>query len=276
LILVVQGVLRELLGENGPGYPNNYATVFFIAAMLLIVSVFFLTNVYEDKTKKVSVPPAIKLREFPRYLKSIAWHDRPFRDFLVMRFFLDAAFYIVSPFYIGYETERLGIPSAQAVSDSLVAVMVGTVIGSLLSTWFSQKFSARAVIWLMIGAVIIGPVLVLVSPIFGYGALLIAFFMIGLVHSTGAPGLLNFMIAYPEPGNRPIYAGVANTVSMFALIAPVIGGVILQATNYETLFTISLVLAIICAVNGLRLVNPSDKKKNTSSEQHDAYPVPDV
>jgi MFS family permease len=271
LILGVQGVLRELLGEHGPGYPANYAVVFIIAATFFTISTFFLTNVYESKDKKPEKARNIEAKDFLPYLKSIAWGDRPFRDFLVMRFFLDAAFYMVSPFYIGYETEKLGIPSGQAVSDSLVAVMVGNVIGSLLSTWFSQKLSARAVIWMMIVAAIVGPSLVLVSPLVGYVALLIAFFTIGLIHSAGAPGLLNWMIAYPEPGNRPIYSGIANTVSMFALVAPVLGGLILQLTNYSVLFGLSLVLALICAVNGLRLVNPSIKTK-----KNDTYPVPDV
>ncbi len=272
MVLGVQGILRELLDDKKqPGFPVNYGIVFIIAAILLTISVFFLTNVYEAKATEKVKTRTIEASDFLPYLKSIAWNDRPFRDFLVMRFFLDAAFYMVSPFYIGFETEKLNIPSAQAVSDSLIAVMIGTVIGSLLSTWFSQKLSARAVIWMMIVSAMVGPLLVLVSPAVGYAALLIAFFTIGLVHAAGAPGLLNWMIAYPEPGNRPIYSGIANTISMFALIAPVIGGVILQISNYYVLFGLSLVLAIICAVNGLRLVNPSNKKN-----KNDSHPVPDV
>lgn len=266
LILGVQDLLRQLLGANGPGYPLNYATVFLIAAVIMTISVFFLVNVYEPPPGTIKAR-TIEAKEYLPYLKSIAWHDRPFRNFLIMRFFMDASFFMVSAFYIGYETQQLGIPSAQAVGDSLIAVMVGSIGGSILSTVISNKLSARSVIWLMIVAVILAPLLVLLSPALGYGAVLVAFAMVGLFHSTGAPGLLNWLIAYPEPGNRPIYSGIGNTLGMAALIAPVIGGLILQFSNYSILFGVSLGLAVIAAVCSTRLVNPSLKpEKATDSE----------
>jgi len=256
LILVVQGVLRSILGPSGLGYPNNYAIIFVVAAVLLTVSVFFLVNVYEERSGE-NKARTVELKDYLPYLRRIAWDDLPFRNFLIMRFFLEAAFYMVTPFYIGYETQRLGIPSAQAVGDSLVAVTLGSIGGSLLATWLSHRYSSRIVIWLSIAAVVAGPVLVFLSGGIGYPALLVAFFTIGVVMSAGAPGWLNWLIAYPEPGERPIYSGIANTVSISALIAPVIGGLILQVSDYAILYGVALLLAGVAVWRGFHLVNPS-------------------
>lgn len=275
LILLSQGVLREVLGPAGPGYPNNYAVIFIVSAVLFTISIFFLINVHEPR--RTETTRTVELRDYLPYLRTLIVKDRPFRDFLIMRFLAEGSFFMVAPFYIGYEIERLGVASAQAVSDSLIAVTIGSLGGSILSGLLLGRFSSRLVIWALVCAVVAAPLLVLISPQIGYGAVLVAFCAVGSVHSMSAPGLLNWLIAYPDPGNRPVYSGIANTLGMFALVSPVIGGAVLQATSYTVLFAVALVLAVLALVTSLRLVNPSttDAFKYAPPELNDsAQPAP--
>ncbi len=253
-ILGIQGLLRELLGPLGPGYPVNFAVVFAIAGILFALTLPFVANLYERPTK--TPPRAIELSEYLPYLRKILREDKPFRFFLVMRFFLESAYYVVVPFYIGYEIKVLGVPAAQAVSDSLIAVTLGSIGGSIVTGWLGSRYSSRSVIWVQAVAVLIGPALALASPSLGREVLLVSFVTIGLAGASATPGLLGWMIAYPPPGDRPIYNGIANTLGIGALIMPVVGGLVLQAVSYTALFSLAMVMALISVVTASRLVAP--------------------
>jgi MFS family permease len=67
------------------------------------------------------------------------------------------------------------------------------------------------------------------------------------------------LIAYPSPGERPIYGGIANTLGIFALFSPIIGGLVLQLSSYGVLFMITLVLAVIALLTAFRLFSPERK-----------------
>lgn len=253
-ILVIQQLLRELLGPHGPGYPINFAVVFAIAGGLLALTLPFVANLYERPTE--TKPRAIEATDYLPYLAKIVRNDHGFRQFLIMRFFLEVAYYMVVPFYIGFETQAFGIPAAQAVGDSLVAVTLGNIGGSLLAGWLSHRFTSRTAIRLQSAAILIGPTLALLSPLIGPGALLISFAMIGLSGALSTPGLFNWLISYPPLEERPLYFGVANTLGATALLAPVIGGVLLQATSYNALFGLTVGIALIAAFTALQLNAP--------------------
>ncbi|MHB8627591.1 MAG: MFS transporter [Aggregatilineales bacterium] len=254
-ILGVQGVLRVLLGPTGPGYPVNYAIVFAIAGGLLTFSLLAIRGIGETP-----VPPNMRISgliEYLPYLSRLIRQDRAFRHFLVMRFLLDASI-IAGPFYIGYEVQQLGIDSAQAVSDSLLAVMVGGLIGSALSGWLGGRRGSRAVIAVQVIAVLIGPLMALLSLSVGRDALLVTFAMIGLVNATFPAGLLNWLIEHAPAGERPTYSGVSNTLGIAALIVPLCGGVLLQATSYGVLFAVALVIGLAAMLLATGLAKPGE------------------
>jgi MFS family permease len=67
------------------------------------------------------------------------------------------------------------------------------------------------------------------------------------------------LIAYPSPGERPIYAGIANTLGILALFSPIFGGLVLQLSSYAVLFMITLALGVIALFNAFSLVSPERK-----------------
>jgi len=244
-ILVVQGLLRQLLGPSGPGYPLNYAAVFAIAGVLLTITLPFVANFYE----RPMPPPTrvIGMSDYLPYLGQILRKDRIFQHYLVMRFVQDASV-IAAPFFIGYEVTVLQVPSAQAVSDSLLAVMIGNLLGSALGGWLSHRFSSRLVIYMHTVAIVVGPLAALLSVSVGRDALLISFACIGLITASYGPGVFNWLVAYAPIDERPVYNSIVNTFGVVALMVPLIGGLVLQFSSYSVLFGLALVIAIAAAL----------------------------
>ncbi len=250
-VLVIQGLLRQLLGPQGPGYPINFAVVFAIAGGLLALSLIPVANLYEHPVEtKVRV---IQPTDYLPYLAKLVRRDRGFRQFLVARFFLEFSFFIIVPFYIGFETQTFGMPAAQAVSDSLIAVTLGTIGGSALGGWLSNRFGSRSAIRLQALAALLGPTLAVLSPAIGSWVLLVSFVMVGLGGSLPTTGLINWLISYPPVEDRPMYTGIANTLGAVALSAPVIGGLLLQSTSYSVLLMLTAAVALIATFFALRL-----------------------
>jgi MFS family permease len=253
-VLVVQGALRALLGPKGPGFPENYAIVFAIAGGLLTISLPIVALLYE-----APVPPTTRITgiaDYLPYLRKVVSQDATFRRFLLLRSLLDASALAI-PFYIGYEINQLQVPTAQAVSDSLIAVMIGNVIGSALSGWIGGRFGSRIVIWLQITAMVTGPVAALLSGSLGREVLLISFATIGLTGAANGSGLFNWVVAHAPVGERATYNSISNTLGLVSLIVPsLIGGILLQSTSYTVLFVVALGTSVITAVVGAGLKRP--------------------
>src|SRR5215475_12924946 len=100
----------------------------------------------------------------------------------------------------------------------------------------------------------------LLSLTAGRNALLITFATIGLINATFPAGLLNWMIEHAPPGERPTYSGIANTVGIVALLVPLCGGLLLQATSYSVLFAVALAISVIAAFVTSRLARPGTNR----------------
>ena len=253
-VLVVQGALRALLGPRGPGFPTNYAIVFAIAGGLLTISLPIVALLYESP-----VPTTTRisgLADYLPYLRKVINQDAVFRRFLLLRSLLDASALAV-PYYIGYEISQLNVPVTQAVSDSLVAVMIGSVIGSALAGWIGGRFGSRVVIWMHIAAMATGPIAALLSGGLGRDLLLISFAMIGLTGAANQSGLFNWVVSHAPIGERATYNSISNTLGLVSLLVPtLIGGIVLQATSYPALFVIALGISLIAAGVGAGLKRP--------------------
>jgi len=254
IVLAVQPAMQNVLGAQGPGYPVNYAIIIGIAGVLLTVSLIAIANLRE--TPVAAHTQVTGLAEYAKYLRQVLRDDPPFRRFLLVRVFMDIAT-IATPFYIGYEVDRLKIVSAQAVSDSLAAVTIGSLVGSLLGSWLGGRYGSRTVIGIAIGGVLIQAIGALLSFSLGDVPLLITFAMVGMVNAAFGAGLFNWMVGHAPAGQRPTYNSISSTLGFIAMGMPVLGGLLLQFTgSYLLLFAIVLVFGSIAGVAALGLGRP--------------------
>ncbi|MBZ0301200.1 MAG: MFS transporter, partial [Anaerolineae bacterium] len=86
----------------------------------------------------------------------------------------------------------------------------------------------------------------------------LGFLVSGLALSNLFYGYQNWVVTYATPDQRPIYAGLFNTVAaVISMIAPLIAGTIVQNIGYGTLFGTAVVMVLGALFVTLRYVrNP--------------------
>lgn len=258
-MLLAAPLIGLILGENGPGFPNNYALLFAISGALFAISILpglFFHELPGGKTVE-KVP---SLREFLPDLGRVLRDDRPFRAYIGARIFT-SLFMMASPFYIGYATVELGLSSNVAVPVLLAMQTAGSIAGSLAYAWVGARNNLLYIRLSLAGAVLL-PICALLSGTVGPLLLYFGFLVSGLAAGANLfSAYLHWLVEYAGPEQRPIYVGLSNTVSaVIALVAPIAGGAVAQRFGYSPLFVLALLMALgalIVSIRSLREPQPA-------------------
>jgi predicted MFS family arabinose efflux permease len=241
------------LGAAGPGFPNNYALLFGAAGVLFVLSIplgFFIHELPGGKA--LEKLPA--LREFLPDLGRVLRDDIPFRAYIITRMFT-SLFLMAAPFYIGYATVKLGLSSDVAVPVLLAMLTIGSVGGALVYTWLGARRNMLS-IQLALGAAALLPICALLARVVGPIPLYFGFLLSGMSTSNLISGFQNWIVTYANPDQRPIYVGLSNTLTaVISLIAPFIGGSIVQYMGYEAVFVVALVMTLAALYTTLRYMH---------------------
>jgi len=243
MMLLVAPQIGVILSERGPAFPNNYALLFGIAGALFALSVIPGAFIYEIPDGRVAQQPP-PLHEFLPTLGRLIRNDGPFRAFITVRIGANL-FMMAAPFYIGYATQQLGLSSEVAVPTLLMMQTVGTLSGALVYTWLGER-NNLLYIRLALGAGALLPMSALLAGVIGPWPLYIGFLLSGLANGSNLfAGFLNWVVGYAPADQRPLYVGLANTVTaLVSLVTPFISGIITQQLGYRPLFVVSLAMAL--------------------------------
>ena len=170
-------------------------------------------------------------------------------------------FMMAAPFYIGYATVQLGLSSDVAVPVLLAMLTIGSVGGALVYTWLGARSNLLS-IRLALGAAALLPICALLAGVVGPVPLYFGFLLSGLSTSNLMSGYQNWIVSYANPDQRPIYVGLSNTLTaVISLIAPFIGGSIVQYVGYEAVFGVALVMTFGALYVTLRYMhNPREER----------------
>lgn len=243
--------VRFILGGTGLEFPNNYALLFGISGLIFIFTIPIGMMIHELPGGKpqTAVPT---LRDYLPQLGHVLRTDRPFRIMLTARIFTTFAT-LASPFYIGFATEQLGIANDVAVSNLLLMQTLGSVSGALIYSWLGSKRSLEFIRMSMALAVL-QPILALIASAAGAIFLYVAFLGGGVAIGMLGMSFTNWVIDYSTHEQRPVYSGLFNTMSALGfLIAPIIGGTLVQFLGYETVFVASLCLMLSALITAMRV-----------------------
>ncbi|MBN1311133.1 MAG: hypothetical protein JXB30_06915 [Anaerolineae bacterium] len=243
LMLGISPVIGVVLSSAGPDFPNNYALLFGAAGLLFALSTIPTLFVHElPGGKRVEEIPSFG--EFLPQLGRVLRADVPFRSVILTRM-LSSLFMMASPFYIGFATVQLGLSSSVAVPVLLAMQTTGGVAGALVYTWLGARNNLLYMRLALAGAAFL-PISALLAGVVGPLPLYLGFLMSGLTVSNLFLSYQNWVVTYASPDDRPIYAGLFNTVAaVISLISPIIGGTVLQQLGYGPLFGLSLMM--VCA-----------------------------
>ena len=122
---------------------------------------------------------------------------------------------------------------------------IGSVSGALLYTWLGARNNLMYIRLALVGATLL-PISALLAGFVGPVPLYIGFLVSGLATSSNLlSSYLNWVVGYAKSDERPIYVGLMNTLAaLMSLVAPIIGGIIVQNLGYRPLFVVSLVLVL--------------------------------
>ena len=164
ILLGIAPLVGLVLGDSGPGFPDNYAILFGASGALFVLSILPGLFIHELPGGK-AVAKLPSFGEFLPDLGRVLRNDGPFRAFILLRI-LTSLFMMASPFYIGYATVQLGLSSQVAVPVLLAMQTAGGIAGALLYTWIGAH-NNMLYIRLAMGSAVLLPICALLSAVVG-------------------------------------------------------------------------------------------------------------
>ena len=269
LLSVLAGLaVNRILGNPKLPYPNDYALLFAIEFVLLMVSLGFLALIREPLRPVRTHRRGMRqlLRDAPGLLRA-----RPQFLRLVIVMGLTGAGMIALPFYSLYARVQLGVPEAMA-GVFVSAQMAGGIASSMLWAWLSDRHGSKRVIQGTTLCNVAVPMLAWLAPpalahygldALGYGYAF-TFFLIGMVMNGSWMGATNFMLEMVGEQERPAYVGLLNTMSAPLILLPVLGGWVIRAASYQAVLAVAAASGAMAVVACAWLREPRGQPHRTS------------
>jgi len=215
-------------------FPRGFAWCFTLGAVSILVSWFFLSLVREPPISATKEP--IPIQTYFRRLPSVLRADRNFSRFLLNRT-LNGLGRMATGFVAVYAVGRWDLPVSVAGTFTMTLLLSQTTAYLLLGFVADRKGHKVVLEWGTLTAMLtLLFCLVVPSPTWFYLA------FVGLGISTAADILSGLMIVLEFTGSedRPTYVGLSNTTSgVFAALGPLLGGWLVSALGYSTLFVVA-------------------------------------
>ncbi|MBI5353506.1 MAG: MFS transporter [Chloroflexi bacterium] len=220
--------------------PFDFAVCFFAASIFFAISWFALGQTREpEDTEKVI--PEIQTH-FWDDSKKILSRDTNFNWFLSARFLSQFATMGFS-FYIIYALRRFHMDAVTA--GFLTATLtVAQMVANAGMGWLGDRWGHRSML-------IIGAIAALLSSIMAWFATSILWFypiflLAGIANVSIWTIGMAMTVDFGNESERPLYIGLSQTLTAPAtIIAPLLGGFIVDAVGFIPTFSISIILAII-------------------------------
>ncbi len=237
--IVVGGIVGTVMESPALPYPHNYALIFALAGLSLLPSTIALTTVRE--IAKDPPPASGTSLRLLRELREV-WRDWPdFRRLVFIRW-LFGLFGLALPFYILHAKEVVGLPEA-VIGWFVSAQMLGGILASIGLGWLSERKGPRAAIWVGAIANLTCPVLALAIHLTGARWLALTYplvyFSYGFLNNSWMMGFFNYLLEITPEDRRTLFVGLYNTLGGVLIPTSLLGGLLLRATSYPTLFIVT-------------------------------------
>jgi len=250
--LGVGWVISLILGSPRLGFPDTYALMFALVGVAFVPSSVALVLLREPRTE-------IDLEAWARTQQS-GWlrplvQDRTFRRLMVCRVLVGMVA-LASPFYVVHATDVLNLPET-AVGGFVAAQQVAGVAAGALLGVVSDRWGPGYTIRIGSALSILGPLFALVAHVADGGLLSqaypVVYVALGIFQSSTMLGFYNYLLEIAPDDRRPAYIGLGNTIMGVLTLAPTLGGWLLEATSYTTLFAVTagLIFAGFLAAMGM-------------------------
>jgi MFS family permease len=240
--LVVKYVLDE---RWGPAFPHNFGILFFLS--FLTISVAMITFGLFVEPVEAVLNQSVALSGQMKRALHLPRRDANYGRFLAVQFLARAAG-MATPFYIVYAKRVLGV-SAGMVGVYLTWATLAGIASTLVWGRTSDRRGNRGLLLLagLVGlatplAALSIPLLVSWQPSVTAQASY-AFTVVFVLSSIFQMGLTigyhNYLLDIAPAEDRPLYIGLANTLTGLTLLASALGGLIVDLAGLALLFWVA-------------------------------------
>ena len=237
-------ISRQVLADNA--YPISFGICFMLAFGSHVLSWICLTLNREPPLAPTKAP--ISMGAYWRRLPRVLRENTNFARYLVGRSLLTLG-YMGTTFYIIYARQRFQVDDSFAANLTMAALISQTLSTPLLG-WLADHWGHKLLTELTTVIGLLGVLLIVVAPgpTWLYGVFM-------LVNAAGA-GLMiasmSIVMEFSSPEEVPTFSALANTIlALPVLVAPLLGGWLVQGLGYGALFGAAIVF--LCA--GLALLH---------------------
>jgi MFS family permease len=244
--IAIGAFVQWMLGPQGPAFPANYAALFGLAGLCVMLGLGALASINEPLEEVAEERASWRdyLPQLVRILREQTVYRRAIAAWLV-----SGLVALASPFYVLFATDHLRL-APETIGLFIVAQTLGSLIGSFGFGALAERKGSGAVIRVSVVASVTGPLMAL-AVYFVHGASWLTwayawvFVALGIVNSSIMLGFMNYILELAPPVQRPTYMGLSNTLGGLLVLVPMLGGWLLQVTSYPVLFVAAAVGPII-------------------------------
>lgn len=237
--------IQQIMSAQGPGFPVNYALVFTLAGIFLMIALAASYCIVEPPGEAKAT--MMRWRDYLPQLGTILRHDRIFVRITLVRL-LAGLHMLAASFYVIFATQVAGQPES-AVALFFTAQTIGGAIAGLLFGVVAARLGTRRVVQLSATLDLAAITLALTLALTGAPAALawlfpLIFGLLGMIDSAMMLGYFNYVLDIAPETERATYVGLSNTLAGALAVAPLLGGWLLEQTSYSVLFGITALVVL--------------------------------
>lgn len=216
-------------------YPNNYALLFGLAALILAIASLGFWVIREPAAAEAPGRPL----PWKAYWRQLMQGSQRLKTLVAVQL-LTGFCLMAMPFYVVYAQERLGAPD-NAVGWFLLAQVSGEVFFNLLWARLVDGRGSRRMLVVCATTSFATPLLALGLGRFGWQAFLPVFALMGGTLAGRSVGFQSALLELAPPAKRATYAGLDAVLVLPTAFFSFFAGWFLKVGTYETLFVVTAV-----------------------------------
>ncbi|OQX58651.1 MAG: MFS transporter [Helicobacteraceae bacterium 4484_230] len=228
--------------------PHSFGYLFIISSFLMGLGYLAFAGV--DEPRKTEIIQ--RENSFGKFLKNSLRLLKSDKDLQVqVTTFLFGYAYLISLPFIILDAQKTVNLSGTAVGILITAQMTGAMLSNFLWGKLSgsgrNRLTANIALLTHIGAVALA---FNASGLYEYIAI---FFMVGMATDGNRIASGNLILILAPPEKRPVYVALQINIISMGMFFSILGGLILHATDYTTLYSVTMLMLVFAFFMSLKL-----------------------
>ena len=244
---VSMGLLLHWLGEDKP---QSYGVPFLMGAGLYVFSIFLLALSHEPAYPRQREPVEGWWR-YTRAALGLLTTNRNFTRYLVVRALFPCASLFSLSLYSAYAREAFAISASKVVAVLTAANYLSQVVVGPWAGWLGDRLGFKSLLVVSAGVTAASLAVGLTLPLWGGGVIVgftLVSFLFGVAWLTMTIANLNIVLEFAHVEDRPAYMGLAASLGApTLLIAPLLGGWLVDRVGYVPVMAAALAVAVLVA-----------------------------